>query len=73
MIGRNRLKWKGNDLFFQNIRIIAIYEKDDDPELFYVEWNDGVRSADYYNKSRAKEHAMAEGLKILNNTTEEEE
>ena len=70
---RKELKWKNYDLFLKDRRVIAIYEKDDNPELFYVEWNDEVRSADYYNKPRAKEHAMLMALRELNNEVEEEE
>ncbi len=27
------------------------------PEMYWVEWPDGTLSADFYNKTRAKEHA----------------
>lgn len=73
IVGRNRLKWKDNDLFYQDQRVMAVYQKDDDSRLWQVGWNDGTLSVDYYNKTRAKEHAIVMALKELNNGVEESE
>jgi len=68
---RKDLKWKGYDLMLEDRKLSAIYEKDDNPFMFQVEFLDGVLSEDYYNKTRAKEHAMRIALKELNKTDEE--
>lgn len=73
VIGRNRLKWEGNDLFFQSEKVMSIFLGDRESDLWWLRWPDGTVSVDYYNKTRAKEHATRMALKELNNGVEESE
>lgn len=68
---RTALHWEGYDLFLDDRKLSAIYQKDDNPELFHVEYTDGTLSVDYYNIQRATEHATKIALKELNNIDEE--
>lgn len=71
--GRKELHWEGNDLFLKDRRMVGIYQKDNDPRMWNLGWNDDTFSKDYYNKTRAKEHAYREALKELNNGMSEED
>ena len=68
---RKALHWEGYDLMLEDRKMSGIYQKDDDPRFYQVEYSDGVLSADYYNKQRAKEHAVRIALEELNLTDEE--
>lgn len=72
IVGRNQLKWKNDDLFYQNRKMISIFLGNSDSDLWWVKWPDGIISADFYNKTRAKEHAIKIILKELNNAIEED-
>ena len=41
-------------------------------KMFRVKWNDGILSEDFYNITWAKEHAMLETFKTLNNRIEDQ-
>lgn len=62
---RKELHWSGYDLMFGDRRMIAIYQKDDNPKLFYIGWNDGVLSKDFYNLEWAKENSMKWAMQML--------
>lgn len=79
--GRENLTWKGQRLYFKSkilvetkaAPIMGIRPTTYEPTMFYVEWPDGVMSADIYNLTRAKEHAMVIALAKLNNQEISEE
>lgn len=49
--------WRGYELYhFDQPSGFGLYDYGDD--LYKVKWPDGVASADYYNLTRAKEHAI---------------
>ena len=73
IVGRDRLKWNKNDLYYQDKKMISIFHGDVNSDLWWLRWPDGIVSADFYNKTRAKEHAIKIVLQELNNTPEENE
>lgn len=66
--GSNDLIWKDKDLLLKK-PLISILENPTHKGMFWVLWPDGVKSADCYNLTRAKDHAMTIALQTLNNTT----
>lgn len=73
MIGRNRLVWKDNKLYCQDQIMCSVEEEPTKKHMFWVVWPDGQTSADFYNKTRAKDHCYGIALKTLNNEVEEDE
>ena len=62
---RKELHWNGYDLMFGDRRMIAIYQKDNNPKQFQIGWNDGSTSDDFYNIEHAKENSMKLAMKML--------
>ena len=63
---RNRLIWKKNSLFYQDVKLAGLIPNKDFPGMYFVIWPDGIRSKDCYNKTWAKQHCYTESLKMLN-------
>ena len=77
--GRDSLRWRKNKLCFRNKTkaLFAVVEVNRTGDLgkldekyesvfWRVEWPDGTLSDDFYNKTRAKEHATRLALRKLN-------
>lgn len=62
-IGRSRLSWESNILYFQDKAVMSIIP---DISMFRVQWEDKTTSVDYYNKTRAKDHAVRVFLQSRN-------
>jgi len=72
--GTNDLEWKGKGLFLkQKNPLIQIVEDTTHKGMYRLLWPDGVKSADFYNFTRAKDHAMTMALRELNKETEDQE
>lgn len=72
MHSRKELSWVKNSLWHKGNYISAIVEDTAHPGMFCIKWPDGSESNDYYNKTRAKDHAIRLALKDLNNGVEED-
>lgn len=70
---RKELKWVKNSLWHKDNYICAVVEDLEQKGMFWVKWPDETQSKDYYNKTRAKNHAMALTLKDMNDGVEEVE
>lgn len=70
---RKELKWVKSSLWYKDTYILAIVEDLEQKGMFWIKWPDGTQSDDYYNKTRARNHAMALTLKDMNNGVEEDE
>lgn len=73
IIGRSRLEWKEDDLFFQNRKMVSIVPEMNNHNRWWLMWPDETLSADWYNRTRAKENAIKIALRELNNGVEEDE
>lgn len=60
---RNVFKWKDNDLLFKNTKFMSIIEDPSYKTFWRVEYPDGMRSEDFYNKTRAKENCIQAAMK----------
>ena len=66
IFGRKDLSWKGKNLIFQGKTITKIVSDKRYPEMYWIHWPDKSKSQDFYNITRAKEHAMVISLKEIN-------
>lgn len=72
--GIDSLYWRGRFLYFKSLvlegkpltPLMAIKPHHWHEKLFYVEWIDGVTSAECYNIERAKQHASDIAIAELN-------
>lgn len=64
--GRKDLKWVKNSLWNKDNYILAIVPDKNAKGMFWIKWPDGTQSKDYYNKTRAKNHAIALTVGELN-------
>lgn len=71
-VRKRHLVWKDNDLFLKDEKLMSVIQDKQYPSQFRLEWPDGVLSKDFYNFTRAKEHAMRIVLKTLGETVEDE-
>jgi hypothetical protein len=63
--GSKELTWWDHELYFKDKYLGKVITAAHG--LWRIEWPDGIRSVDYYNLTRAKEHMINVGLKELNN------
>lgn len=61
---RNHFRWSDNDLLFKRKIFMRIFPDKDHINMWRVEYPDNVLSADFYNKTRAKENALTEAMRI---------
>lgn len=69
--GRKNLKWLKNSLWEGDNYKLAIVEDSEHKGMFWLKWPDGVKSEDFYNKTRAVDHAIRLTLQDLNKTDQE--
>jgi hypothetical protein len=56
--------WKGNDLYYGPRKILRIVRDQKYPNMWRIEFPDGKLS-DMVNRTRAKDAAMAHGLRMI--------
>lgn len=86
-IGRKSLRWKKDVLYYGTKIVGKVIPDEKIPKMYYAYWKlpseynppteilgakTSAMSADYYNKTRAKEHTMRVALKFLNHGEEVE-
>lgn len=71
--GRSRFTWVKNSIWFKDQYILAIVEDLETKGMFWIKWPDGTQSKDYYNKTRAREHAMKLAMHQVNGVEEAEQ
>jgi hypothetical protein len=59
------LKWKDNILRHRNMKYAEVIPHSKYPKMFYIRWANGDLSADFYNISRAKDHAVNYAIKEI--------
>lgn len=64
--GSKDLTWVKNSLWLQDNYILAVVPDETHKKMFWIKWPDGTQSTDFYNISRAKDHAVSLTLKDLN-------
>jgi len=72
MIGSRNLIWKGLELYYRGEKVLQLRSDTDYPHMYWIEWIDGTLSEDYYNKTWAKQNAIALSLNQLRKEYEEE-
>lgn len=71
--GRDRLVWRpGYHIECEGKFYCSVIPVEGNEKMYKVGWPDGIVSKDYYNLTRAKDHAVKETLKLLNNIVEDE-
>lgn len=69
------LKWEGNKLYHPTYMgdryICELIPDEKHPSMFWIEWPGSIRSADYYNFTRARDHAIKLTLTDLNKQSED--
>lgn len=66
IFARGEFTWVKNSLWYKDDYLLAIVEDTDITGMFWIEFNDGTKSDDYYNYTRAKEHAIRITLSEFN-------
>lgn len=70
--GTEVLSWKENKMMFKGKMVMSVVPHEAHKNMFRVRWQDKVLSADFYNLTWAREHALNEALMIIRKGTEEE-
>lgn len=64
--GSEEFSWKNNELYRKDTLVARIEKDGEQKKMWWIEFPAGTFSADYYNKSRAKDNAIALLLTELN-------
>ena len=65
--GRSNLSWEDNKVIFKRKEFgISLVEDKEYPSMFWIKYSNGELSKDFYNLSRAKQHAINISLDELN-------
>jgi len=63
------LYWKEGRLFDKKELILEIVPDEVHKHMFWIKWPDGSKSVDFYNITRAKDHAVKLTLGLANGST----
>jgi hypothetical protein len=63
---RSDLTWNNLNLMFRNKKVAWIVPDTKEPAMHWIHWLDKSRSGDFYNMTRAKEHAANVTMRELN-------
>lgn len=66
LYARNEFTWVRNSLWFKDDYLLALVPDEKHPEMFWIKFNDETQSDDYYNLTRAREHAIELVLEEFN-------
>ena len=64
MVTKAQFEWKGDDLHYGHRKLMRIVRDQKYPNMWRIEFPDGKLS-DMVNRTRAKDAAMAHGLRII--------
>lgn len=67
IFARGEFTWVKNSLWYKDDYLLALVEDKEYPGMFWIKFNDDTQSDDYYNHTRAKEHAVRMVLAQFNN------
>lgn len=57
-------KWKKNELLFEDKIFMGVVQDKTYPNMYWIKYPDNMKSLDFYNLTRAKDHCLTEAMQI---------